>query len=247
MVYRPLTPPEDPNRLNRLIANYEDDKRRWKLEISVLSAWRFLILGTTLACIILWLIKGVIGFNHGEFVLLVIWLFAVVFWNLFCICPSISKRRKGHGGGARIPGFPTIVCQVGPAGCVINGDDDDDDDGSDEEGGRGPKKPKKKIPVAWIVDIVFGVIILIVVDIAWRKTGWRYQIGRESVNVLLYIIGSFEIVAGVLSLFSIFRNYVMEVGIVFKKKAEEDNYYRIRLPVDNDRRTAGGTAVSVSA
>ncbi|KAK4166428.1 hypothetical protein QBC43DRAFT_18096 [Cladorrhinum sp. PSN259] len=231
MVYRPLSPTD----IRSLDGDDDDVRRRWKYNLSLIPILRLVIVALTITAIVLWIAMADIR-GQDSLVFLCVWLFFLLFWNTGLLAAGIYSTLKK--GSSRIPVLPTIICQIGDWGCVLNADEAHGVD-------KVSHQKDKKIPLAWLVDIPFGIISIVVAAIGYPDEYYWYRIERQPAYALSLTVGSLEIIVGLLSILSIYGTLVFEGGVLFKKPTNA--YQRIYLPDDDghdDRRTAG---ISVSA
>ncbi|KAK3995895.1 hypothetical protein QBC44DRAFT_378313 [Cladorrhinum sp. PSN332] len=231
MVYRPLSPTD----LQSVDGNDDDVRRRWKCTFSLIPVLRLIIAILTLSDIAYWMTRGVLG-GDDSLVFLCVWLFFILFWNIGLLAGKfLSSLRKRSNALRKLP---TIVCQIGDWGFVLNADEENGVD-------KVSLKKRKKIPLAWIGDIPFGVVAIVVAALGFEGSRWWYTDSRMPAYGLSLAIGSLEIIVAFFSLLSFYGTLVLEGGVMIKEPT--DPYQRIRLPDDDDhddRRTAG---ISVSA
>ncbi|KAK4232457.1 hypothetical protein QBC38DRAFT_415 [Podospora fimiseda] len=231
IVYRPLSPTD----LQSLDGNDEDVRGKWKFNVSLIPALRAIIAILTLSNIIFWIIRGVYG-GEASLVFLCVWMFFILFWNSGILAgkllASIRKRKT------TIRTLPIIVCQIGDWGFVWNGDEENGVD-------KVSRRRRKEIPLAWICDIPFGVITIVIAAVGFERSRWWYTDSRLPAYALSLTIGSLETIVAAFSLFSFYGTVVLEAGVLIKKPTSP--YQQIHLPDDrgdDDRRTAG---ISISA
>ena len=157
----------------------EDDgvRRRWKCSISLIPILRTIIAIISLANTIVWIDRGSLYYRDRALIFLVVWLFFILFWNTGLLLGTFWSVL----GRTRIPGCPIIICQVGDWGFVLN---------SDEESGFSsvPQK-KKKTPLAWLVDLPFGIVTIVVSAIGYHSSPWYIQQWRVAGHAMSITVG----------------------------------------------------------
>ncbi|KAL2127381.1 hypothetical protein VTI74DRAFT_10830 [Chaetomium olivicolor] len=235
MTYQPLSPPALSYRIDD-----DNDDRRWRVSIRITNVVRLVLIPLAFVNIVVWGVKGVINPVYSDLYVAYIFMFLVLFWNLFLIVRSI--RCTGW-----LRHLPVIVCKIGDCSCVLNGDEEDHDV---------PRKPSRfdskrwkriKLLLTTVIDLGFGATIIGITAACWPRTSYWDRQGKDVVIVFSSIIGALEVVAAFLCLAEWKAVHIVELGMIWGDHDGDGRHARIRLPLDtDDRRTAAGT-VSIAA
>lgn len=126
-----------------------DDRRKWKVTLSLTEIFRLVVAGLAFSDIIVWLALSLISIRYSCVIIAFLELFLVVGWNLCLVSPPSRVARA----------LPRILCQIGDWTCAINGKDKDD---------RLPRKPltkpqkQRKLVLKALVDMALGVSIIVI-------------------------------------------------------------------------------------